>query len=520
MRRSEAILAIAGISLLLLGTSFIRRSSLPRQDTVIVAGGCHTPATILEPPAGVNAMGAAILLHGLGANRRTMMYLGTDFAGHGFRTYLLDLPGHGDNTDRFAFAKAEQCADATVESLMRAGQAAGQIDPKKTIVLGHSMGGAIAIRMADRNPVAATIAISPAPMVLPRRMPPNLLVFVGQYDLWPMKRQASELAAAAGGQRIRPGDFAEDRAFKLQVVAHATHTSPVISQEVAHGSEDWAMQALFPTVQAKTRALNLDLATYDTFNQGRRRLAGAVLGLWGLVFLLPASAAFVGAIASPRQAAPESAHPSPVLVVAQEAVCALGSVLILALVVPLRFLRLYDGDYLASLLWISGTLLLILNRRVAKQNLSIDGKALGAASVAGIAVILAVGAWFNWQLGDLWMNGPRWVRFAALLPVTWIFCFSEEVLLGPVGAGKQRALRFALFLIMRLELWLACVLGYYSLANGQALIGVLVTGLAVFSILQRAVTDALRRRTGSATAAAVFGAILAAWFIAAVFPLA
>jgi pimeloyl-ACP methyl ester carboxylesterase len=515
MKRWETILAIAGISLLLLGASFIRRSSLPRQDIVIVAGDCHTPATILEPPAGVDAIGSAILLHGLGANRRTMTYLGTDFAGHGFRTYLFDLRGHGDNTDPFTFAKAEECAEATVEWLMRG----GQIDPKKTIVLGHSMGGAIAIRMADRTPVAATIAISPAPMVLPRRIPANLLVFIGQYDLSPMKRQASDLAAAAGGERTGPRDFAEDRAFEGEVIAHATHTSPIIYRGVAHRSEDWAMQALFPNVEANTRALNLDLATYDTFNRGRLRLAGAVLGLFGLVFLFPAGAVLVQAIASPHQMAPEATHPPYVLVVVEEAVCAQGSVLILTLVVPLRFLRLYNGDYLASLLLISGTLLLVLNWKYVKENLSIDLKSLGAASAAGIAVILATGAWFNWQLGDMWMNGPRWLRFAALLPIAWIFCFAEEVVLGPVGTGKRRALRFALFLVMRLELWLACLLAYYTLANGQALIAVLITGLAMFSMLQRAGTDALRRRTGSATAAAAFGAILVAWFIAAVFPL-
>ena len=95
------------------------------RDLLIVAGSCHTPATILEPPAGVSAIGSAIFLHGLGANRRTMMYLGDDFAGHGFRTYLLDLPGHGDNTDPFTFAKAEQCAD-TVRSTRSAAAASAR----------------------------------------------------------------------------------------------------------------------------------------------------------------------------------------------------------------------------------------------------------------------------------------------------------------------------------------------------------------------------------------------------------
>lgn len=179
-----------------------------------------------------------------------MMYLGADFAEHGFRSYLLDQPGHGDNEDPFTFAKAEQCANAALELLTRA----GQINPARTILTGHSMGGAIAVRLADRNPVAATIAISPAPMILPRRMPANLLVFRGGYDLWPMKREANDLATAAGGQRTQAGDFAQRRAFELHVVPHATHTSLLVDPAVMHRAELWATETLFPTVAAKTLA--------------------------------------------------------------------------------------------------------------------------------------------------------------------------------------------------------------------------------------------------------------------------
>jgi len=91
--------------------------------------------------------------------------------------------------------------------------------------------------------------------------------------------------------------------------------------------------------------------------------------------------------------------------------------------------------------------------------------------------------------------------------------------LGPVDSGVRRALRFAMAIALRLEIWLVAVFAYYEFASGQVLIPLLVTALAVFSILQRLGTDALRRRTGSATAAALFGAILGAWLIASVFPL-
>ena len=134
------------------------------------------------------------------------------------------------------------------------------------------MGGAIAIRMADRTPVTGTIAISPAPMVLPRRMPANLLVISGQYDLWPMRRQARDLAAAAEGARTAPRDFAEQRAFELEVLPHATHASPLINQDVAHLAERWAMDALAPNAQAQALQPDRDWASYDVFDQGRRQL--------------------------------------------------------------------------------------------------------------------------------------------------------------------------------------------------------------------------------------------------------
>ncbi|MGH9747373.1 MAG: alpha/beta hydrolase [Candidatus Acidiferrales bacterium] len=523
MKRWEVALAVGGAICLAFGASWIRRGELPRQDFVLDAGGCRLPVTVFDPPADVNPAGSAIVLHGLSANRRVMTYLGEDLAGHGLRAYLLDLPGHGDNRDAFSFPRAQQCATSAVEWLIRS----GKIDPSTTILAGHSMGGAIAIRMANIEPVLATIAISPAPMKLPQRMPANLLVFSAQLDMEPLAREARDLEAAAGGDRTAPDDFAQKRAFDLQYIPRATHTSLLLDRRVAHRSEHWVMQALFPGVAAETLTLNLDLATYETFNRGRRRLAGSALGLIGLILLFPLSATLAAGIFRATSAEPHfrpsaesplerpTAAPGRVLILLEGFVCALAGVLILTLVIPLNFLHIYTEDYLASLLLICGTLLLVLNRRAAKANF----RAMLAAAALGVGAILAVGGWMNWQLTDGWLNAPRWLRFCALLPVMWVFAYAEEVVLGPVDSGARRAIRFAIGLLLRLELWLACVLAYCKMANGQVLILLLVTVLAVFSILQRLGTDALRRRTGSATAAALFGAILASWLIASVLPL-
>ena len=165
-----------------------------------------------------------------------MQLLGENLAReNGLRAYLVDLPGHGDNTDAFSFARAQKCAAATVETLIRS----REIDPKQTVLVGHSMGAAIAISLADIEPVASTIAISPAPLVLPHRMPANLLVFSARYDISPLKQQAQALAAAAGGDRATTEDFLQLRAFHLQIVSIADHTSVLVDPRVAEQAANW-----------------------------------------------------------------------------------------------------------------------------------------------------------------------------------------------------------------------------------------------------------------------------------------
>jgi len=532
MKLWQIILAVVGVIFLGLGSHWIRVAELPKQELWLDAGGCHTPMTVLDPPAEVKPAGSVVLLHGLSANRRLMMYLAEDFAGHGFRAYAIDLPGHGDSRDAFSFTHAQDCATAAVETLIHS----GQLDPKNTILLGHSMGAAIAIRMADRDPVAATIALSPAPMNGPQRMPANLLVFSASADLGILKRVAQGLSDAAGGERTAPEDFVQQRAFQLRQLPHSTHTSLLSDRRVAHDSEKWAMQTLFPDIAAETLTLNLDLATYETFGKGRRRLAGGALGFLGILLLFPIVVNVASKIATPSAATAagdatatthdrasqiESPgnHPSARLLLGEGALCAMVGVLVLVLGVPLKFLHLYTGAYLASLLLIVGILLLIFNFGFAMEYASLHIKPLAVAAILGFATLLGLGAWMNWQLDDAWLNAPRWLRFAGLLPVTWIYCFAEEVTLGPVHHGLQRAVRFALFLLLRLELFLACTLAWYLFASGQVLIPLLFVYLAAFSVLQRLATDALRVRTASATAAALFGAILASWFIVGVFPL-
>jgi pimeloyl-ACP methyl ester carboxylesterase len=512
VKRWEKICGIIGALFLFAGALAIHRGTrdIARQDLLITSEGCRTPVSVLEK-AGAESRGSVVVLHGLCANRKIMFPFSYQLARAGMRVYTVDSPGHGENTDAYSFARVEQCVAAAVEYLTDS----GKIKPDTTAVIGHSMGGAAAVRLADRDPVAATIAISPGPMVMPQRMPSNLLVFSAGHDLNLLKHQATRLAAAAGGGRRAPGDFTERRAFDLVYQPHATHTSLLLDSSVLQDSIRWAQRAFSPS--PSEGASGGDVAGLTPRDAA---FGGSLLGLIGLFMLFPACATIVTSFARPKRAEIDDPRPSRLLALAEGAICSVFGVLILSQGMPLKFLHMYTGSYLASFLFLIGVLFISLNWKDALESLSPNFRRGVATALLGFVTILAIGAWLDWHLSDAWLNGPRWLRFAGLFPFLWVYSYGEEVMLGPVRIGWRRAARYLVFLVLRLELWAACAVAAYRIPNGQLILVVLFMFLAQFSILQRLATDALRLRTGSAPAAATFGAILACWFIASVFPLA
>lgn len=510
------VLPILGIVWLIQGAYAIHREALPQKTIFIDAAGCHMPTTVLDPPDRP-PVGSAVVFHGLSANRRVMLYLGQNLTTAGLRVYIPDLSGHGDNTDAFSFARAHQCAIAAVEYLIRN----HQIDPATTILVGHSMGAAIAIAMADREPLTATIAISPGPVVMPRRMPANLLVFVSQFDIPAVKRQAAAIADAAGANRVLPDDFAQDRAFHLETLARALHTSGLYSPEVISASLEWIRQTLTSSFARRGEQFPEAAVGLGPFESFAGCLLGSLNGLLGLLVLFLPCVAIAGKLSAPAldESGSAALQPSHSLALAEMAVAALLCIFLLKLYIPLRFLHIYSGDYLASLFLLVAVLVLAFNRTATRESWKPVARQLVPAAVLGFVAILAIGRWLNWQLDDAWMNSARWLRFVGLLPVALLYCYTEEILLGPVRSGRRRALRYLVALLLRAEICLACALAYFELNSGEFLIILLVLFFALFSLLQRLSTDALRRRVGSAAAAALFGAILLSWFIAAVLPL-
>ena len=152
--------AVAAILLCAVGF-LLARAPLFRETTVVVdAGGCRLVTDVVD--AGEDdAQGYVILFHGLAANKKIMSFIARGFALQGLRVFVPDLPGHGRTQGPFSFERAESCGDSFVKQMI----GRGAVEAKRLVLAGHSMGGAIAIKVAARVPVAGVIAISPAPMV-------------------------------------------------------------------------------------------------------------------------------------------------------------------------------------------------------------------------------------------------------------------------------------------------------------------------------------------------------------------
>jgi pimeloyl-ACP methyl ester carboxylesterase len=526
----EALLALLGIGLIATGAGDAFRHQPPTFEYHIAA--CNTPVTVMEPyhePALANA----VVLHGFAADRHIMGWIDERLAAQGLRVYTFDLPGHGDSTEHFTYARAESCAGDAIAALA----ARGDIRLDRTVILGHSMGGEIAIRLADRFPTAATIALSPAPLIPPVRMPSNLLVVSAQFDVPWLRSEAQRLARAAGGERTAPEDFAQLRAFHLADVPFTDHVGVLIDSRVSKIAAAWSREALaIPGPPAPV--------------PGWPRLS-FLCGCIGIVLLFPLAATLLAGRIRPRAAHypdrdPETKYSeentndrgqsalAPRKALLNWGVASVFAVALLAVVPHYEWLGFSNGSYLTTCLLISGVALFFL---VVRRDTAFVWTARGVFAAVVLALIFGVAAkgWLAGSFADMessvswhvWLETtarsfllttPRWLRLAPAAIAVFPYFLAEETALGPRLPGANWR-RFALFVALRFELWAAMIFAYFLTMNGEVLIGLLLPSFMLVSVLQHYGSEVIRRRTGSPAAAAIFGAIIAAWFIVSVFPL-
>jgi hypothetical protein len=181
----------------------------------------------------------------------------------------------------------------------------------------------------------------------------------------------------------------------------------------------------------------------------------------------------------------------------------------------LKVLGLFQGDYLAGFFLLVGIGLVALHLKLAQKKFPVKPGVLLAAAFAALILHLLVTGWFDLTITGSWMNLQRWAKFPLFFFAAFLFLYGLEIMLGPVGQPRRR---YAIDLFSILLAWACLSIGAFYLHSGQILVVLLAPYFALFFVLSRLGARLVRQRTASATAAAVFGAILLAGFCLVLFP--
>jgi pimeloyl-ACP methyl ester carboxylesterase len=507
----------AGLGVVLCVVGFLMARAMPYRETAVMigAGGCHLVTDVMDQ-GNDNVRGYVVLFHGLAANKKIMAHLARGFASQNLRVFVPDLPGHGRTEGPFSFARAESCAETLVREL----STRRAIDPQRTMLAGHSMGGAIALRVASRVGVAGVIAISPAPMRAAHGVPGDMLPYSNPPPLPPHTIAMSGAFEPFGIRELTRDLIAEDTSgtSKYLLFPQATHVSVLFDTRVVQASQEWSAETLhFPA--------ELSAPSYAP-------LVGSLAGLAGVLLLAgPFLSEMVGA---PRPSAadvprsgsaadaPNVSDTSAVVPVWRALLEVAGAfplaVLLLKVGNPLAFVRVYNGSYFASFGLIAGLVLLLLHHRSVRAQFPPKIGPLLLALIAGLLLHLLVTGWLDITFSESWLSWARWARVPVFFVAALAYLLGEELLLGPIRV-RVGAARVSLAMALRLIAFVALAFGICVLHSGAILIILLAVYLALFCVFQRLGMDIVRQQTGSAIAAAVFGAILLAGFCLVIFPI-
>lgn len=119
---------------------------------------------------------ACVLVHGYAEHVGRYGAVVEALAGAGVETFAIDLRGHGRSGG--VRADVRDFDDYVRDVLLLHGQAKGERPDLPVLVLGHSMGGTIALRFAVEHPGALDALVLSGPFLRPSAPPPAWLVGV------------------------------------------------------------------------------------------------------------------------------------------------------------------------------------------------------------------------------------------------------------------------------------------------------------------------------------------------------
>ena len=509
---ARGLVALLALVLVGLGGTGLYRTADGLTVEPITVGAI--PATVYRP-AGAPPGPVVVIAHGFAGSQQLMQPFAVTLARRGYTAVTFDFPGHGRHPDPLpggiedyeALERAlfDALAAVAEAARSRAGPATGHA------LVGHSMAADAVVRFAlSREGVDATVAISLFFNTVEADRPRNLQVVYGAFEPEPLIRQGRDLVAAAvpaGGpveEGVTYGALADGTARRLVLADGVEHIGVLYSAESLTATADWLDGAFGRTAVA---GADVDRRGGDL----GLLFVGLVALAWPLAALLPRVTGAAGPVG-------RRLGWRPLLAVTGAAAMATPVVL---WPVPSDFLPILLGDYLALHFGLYGLIVAGGLSWLARRGHPIGGaRAIRPGPV--LLVLVAAGGYATLVIGwpvdrfvaNLQPVPARWGLIAALFAGTLLFFATDAALTDPRAAP-----RFA---------YPATKAGFLvSLAIAIALdlerlffLIIIVPAILVLFVAYGLIAAWVTRATGSPMVAAVVNALVFAWAIAVVFPMA
>ena len=410
-------------------------------------------------PAG--APGARILvIHGLDASKNVVNLLSYALADAGFEVFAIDLPGHGESRARFTGLGARDVVD---QVLTRLGP--------DTIAIGHSLGGAVLLDVANDRHVPRLVLFSPAPTPLDSIQADHVLVLEGQFDPGRIRAFAANIREASTGT------------VDIRDMRWTGHSGGLLKPWIMEDAIRWLGGSAEKTHTLLRFAL-LAIALISGVAAGV-----VLLGLLPMTIVKPPS------------------QPGPGLVV-RYIIVALAATLVASYVNLFSWLRLYATHYLIGILFLTGFSLMVWFRphlRTSARNVLVSV----GATTALIGILYVVVS----EVAMMTLAGGRWWRFSTIAVLGFPLFFVEETLFRSARFVSRSTL---LFVVTRVALAATVVTGGLILYRDAAFLLLMMHAVVLLWVLLWWCGDIVRRRS-DAFAAALFAALVQAWIFSALF---
>ena len=439
--------------------AFLQSSALePKSESGILP--IDPPTPYIRYLGGDPTRGKVLVLHGLDVSKDSMRLISAALADGGFDVYAIDLPGHGDS--RLAFQ-----TDLAEKAIHSAKLYLGQ-----PLVVGHSIGAALALDLSSADHFSAMALLSPPPISIVNIHADRILVTAGQFDV-PIIRRFRDVVADLGDSRVESWNL-----------RWSAHSSAVFNPTHIRHIVEW-----LGGDGAKTRT-------------------------WARIFWI--AAMFASSMVLLVRFLPgrplEPIDISVTTTLARYAVAASVALFILKFANPLGWLRLFATNYVLGFLLLTG-LALILTGNFNRSEPHGVGPYIRA--VAAAAFVIAVpGLMVFSRVMHISLSGSRWLRFPIMVAAALPLFIADEMTIRRLRPRWKSAM---VEFLTRAVLSALILTGVLAFNRQSGFVVMMIPMLIIFWMCLWFAAGLVHRNTGSPTAAALFAALIQGWVFAALF---